>query len=101
MPSSRSANARAIAADLTRVGLRFILPLRAKVAELVDAQGSGPCSPYRLWGFESPLSHQPSPDPAGRRDEHVRGSAKTDDALRSPGELSEQARLAVLRERIP
>ena len=62
MPSSRSASARAFdaddAADLTTPGTGLILPVRAKVAELVDAQGSGPCSPYRLWGFESPLSHQ-------------------------------------------
>src|ERR1019366_6884135 len=57
----RGARARLIATDLTRVRPALILPLRAKVAELVDAQGSGPCSPYRLWGFESPLSHQSKP----------------------------------------
>lgn len=36
----------------------------ARVAELVDAHGSGPCVFYRTWGFKSPLAHE-SPGPPG------------------------------------
>ena len=40
--------------------VHFAFLTHAEVAELVDALDSGSSGMYVLWGFKSPLRHQPS-----------------------------------------